>query len=41
MRSPHVRGFRPALGKTDCLVLDFASNTLRHGLVDKTIVWAN
>lgn len=28
------RGMRPAPGKTDCLVLDFAGNVLRHGPVD-------
>lgn len=28
------RGFRTAPGKTDCLVLDFAGNCLRHGPVD-------
>lgn len=28
------RGFRTAPGKTDCLVLDFAGNCLRHGPID-------
>jgi len=28
------RGFRLAPGKTDCLVLDFGGNVLRHGPVD-------
>lgn len=28
------RGFRLSPGKTDCLVLDFAGNVLRHGPVD-------
>lgn len=28
------RGFRKAPGKADCLVLDFAGNTLEHGPVD-------
>jgi len=28
------RGFRPAEGKSDCLVLDFGGNVLRHGPVD-------
>jgi DNA repair protein RadD len=29
------RGFRLAPGKTDCLVLDFGGNVLRHGPVDQ------
>ena len=29
------RGMRTAPGKTDCLVLDFAENILRHGPIDK------
>ena len=29
------RGFRMTSGKTDCLVLDFAGNILRHGPVDQ------
>ena len=29
------RGMRIAEGKEDCLVLDFAGNTLRHGPIDK------
>src|SRR3712207_3265597 len=28
------RGMRPAEGKADCLVLDFAGNTARHGPID-------
>lgn len=28
------RGFRPHPGKTDCLVLDFGGNVMRHGPVD-------
>ncbi len=33
------RGSRRAPGKTDCLVLDFAGNTLRHGPVDQVKAW--
>jgi DNA repair protein RadD len=33
------RGSRQAPGKTDCLVLDFAGNTLRHGPVDQVKAW--
>lgn len=29
------RGTRLAEGKEDCLVLDFAGNTARHGPIDK------
>jgi DNA repair protein RadD len=29
------RGMRASDGKTDCLVLDFAGNTLRHGPIDR------
>ena len=29
------RGMRPFIGKKDCLVLDFAGNTERHGVIDK------
>jgi DNA repair protein RadD len=32
------RGFRLAPGKTDCLVLDFGGNALRHGPVDALVV---
>jgi len=32
------RGFRLAPGKTDCLVLDYAGNTLEHGPVDAITV---
>ena len=28
------RGMRPSPGKTDCLVLDFAGNSFRHGPID-------
>jgi len=28
------RGVRPAPGKTDCLILDFAGNVQRHGPID-------
>lgn len=34
------RGLRPALGKTDCLVLDHAGATLAHGFVDEPIEWS-
>ncbi|TVQ64181.1 MAG: DEAD/DEAH box helicase [Phycisphaerales bacterium] len=34
------RGFRLAEGKTDCLVLDFGGNVLRHGPVDAVRVAA-
>lgn len=33
------RGMRIAPGKTDCLVLDFAGNTTRHGPVDQVKAW--
>ncbi len=32
------RGFRPHPSKTDCLVLDFAGNVMRHGPVDAITV---
>lgn len=32
------RGFRLAPGKTDCLVLDFGRNLLRHGPVDRILI---
>ncbi len=35
------RGFRLHPGKTDCLVLDFGGNVLRHGPVDQLRVSAN
>ena len=35
------RGFRLHLGKTDCLVLDFGGNVLRHGPVDQLRVVGN
>lgn len=33
------RGFRPSPGKTDCLVLDYGGNILRHGPVDSINFW--
>jgi len=33
------RGSRIAPGKTDCLILDFAGNALRHGPVDQVRAW--
>ncbi len=33
------RGMRIAPGKENCLVLDFAGNTLRHGPVDQVQAW--
>lgn len=33
------RGMRPAEGKSDCLLLDHAGNTLRHGFPDEEIEW--
>lgn len=33
------RGSRIAPGKQDCLVLDFAGNTMRHGPVDQIEAW--
>lgn len=33
------RGSRIAPGKTDCLVLDFAGNAMRHGPVDQIEAW--
>lgn len=33
------RGMRTAPGKTDCMVLDFAGNALRHGPVDQVKAW--
>jgi len=32
------RGFRLAPGKTDCLVLDFGGNLMRHGPVDRIVI---
>ena len=34
------RGLRLAPGKTDCLVLDFGGNLLRHGPIDRMLVGA-
>lgn len=33
------RGLRKSVGKENCLVLDFAGNTLRHGPVDQIKAW--
>ena len=33
------RGLRPYEGKTDCLVLDHAGATLRHGFVEDPVIW--
>lgn len=33
------RGLRPAPGKTFCIVLDHAGNTLRHGMLDEARHW--
>ncbi len=32
------RGFRLAPGKTDCLVLDYGQNLLRHGPIDRMVI---
>lgn len=34
------RVLRPSAGKTDCLILDHAGNTLRHGMVDEEREWS-
>lgn len=34
------RGMRPAPGKTGCIVLDHAGNSLAHGLVTDPITWS-